>query len=189
VNLYHAVEAAKDALKRGDYAASRNLIAWAEQILKKHDPDGTLGPVVPAICCHFRLQNGIIHCGSSENEPLFPAEYGERLKICAACRQMCRAELTALRQKLKMWAACEVTAVKRNSETRTVERVEMLLDKRFVVVFSRHPSKPRTLSKSMAADLGTNRMAEATWIPPALWKQAQRQAYAIFFPKTKARRP
>jgi hypothetical protein len=75
-----------------------------------------------------------------------------------------------------------VIAVRRDPETRRVERVEVLLDKRFMLAFRRHPARPRMLVKSMAADLGADRMMEPIRIPDGLWKQALRRAYAIFFP-------
>lgn len=101
MNLYRALEHAERSIQEGKYNAVSYFIGYAEEILNKYDPNDSLGPTVPAICCFFTDENGIIHCGEDKNQPLFPGTYENRLQLCLECRKSSRKNIKALKHVLK----------------------------------------------------------------------------------------
>lgn len=97
MNIRQALEYAEEFLKEGLIDSAKEHISYAETILNLRDPDGT--QETPAFCCVFTEKN-IIHCGESDEEPLFPGTWDERVKLCRDCRDWCRAKIKELKTKV-----------------------------------------------------------------------------------------
>ena len=84
MNLFYAARHADALLQRGDINGALNCIKWAEAII--NDPAKDINnPNITARCCYFTMEDGKIHCGRDENEPIFLASPEERSSLCQNC--------------------------------------------------------------------------------------------------------
>ncbi len=98
MNIRHCLEYAEKFLEEGAIGAAEGEVSFVENYLKETDPDGILES--PTICC-FWTKGDIIHCGKTDEGPLFPGTREERFKLCKECRDWCREKIKELKEKIK----------------------------------------------------------------------------------------
>ncbi len=100
MNLRNMVKMAERFLKKKNIKKAKESLDLAEGYLKQMDPDGNAE--TPFICCVMtNVETGIIHCGKSDDKPLFPGTIKERIVLCKECRNWCRQKIQELKKEIK----------------------------------------------------------------------------------------
>jgi hypothetical protein len=97
MNLYYLVRNAEEAFARGEDDVAEECLRMAEMILKECGPQRS---DIVARCCYVTLLDGRIHCGTSDEEPLFLATPEERKVLCQACAVRNAARVAKLKAAL-----------------------------------------------------------------------------------------
>lgn len=105
MNIRHATERAMQALTENKKEEAKSFLNYATKVQNFIDantsPDLPPAKHPPAVCCFFTNKEGVIHCGRTEDEPLFAAKKRQRRKLCHDCRAWCRARISELKKKIK----------------------------------------------------------------------------------------
>lgn len=107
MNIRYALELAERFLDEGLVESTEGWVSYAEYHLDSRDPNGTSQE--PVICC-FMARGSIIHCGSSDKDPLFPGTLEERVRLCRECRDWCREKIKELKTRIAKFKEAQIFA-------------------------------------------------------------------------------